>query len=242
MKFNADKCKIMHIGKSNPSYNYTMGGHAPAGVVLGESQVEKDLGVLVHNSLKPSQQCAAAAKKANMMLGRMARSLSYRDKDTWIKLYRIYVRPHLEYCVQAWSPWTVADIELLENVQKRAVRMTSGLKGVTYEEKLTELGLMSLADRRTRGDMIETWKIFNDKGHWNDCDILKKCSDHSVRVTRGSSNQALTKDKSSLDIRANFFSNRVVKPWNSLPLSVKSASSVVSFKAAYDKVVLKIRK
>ena len=45
MKFNADKCKIMHIGKSNPSYNYTMGGHAPAGVVLGESQVEKDLGV-----------------------------------------------------------------------------------------------------------------------------------------------------------------------------------------------------
>ena len=93
----------------------------------------------------------------------------------------------MEYCVQAWSPWTVADIELLENVQKRAVRMTSGLKGVTYEEKLTELGLMSLADRRTRGDMIETWKICNDKGHWNDCDILKKCSDHSVRVTRGSS-------------------------------------------------------
>ena len=56
MTFNADKCKIMHIGKNNPSYNYTMGGHAPAGVVLGESEVEKDLGVLVHNSLKPSQR------------------------------------------------------------------------------------------------------------------------------------------------------------------------------------------
>ena len=79
MTFNGDKCKVVHVGKKNPVYSYTMGGHAPAGVVLATSDVEKDLGVLVHSSLKPSEQCAAAAKKANSMLGRLACSLSYRD-------------------------------------------------------------------------------------------------------------------------------------------------------------------
>ena len=152
------------------------------------------------------------SKKVNSMLGRLARSLSYRDKHCWLKLYRIYVRPHLEYCVQAWAPWTVADVDLLENVQKRALRMTSGLTGSTYEEKLAEVGLMSLSDRRARGDMIETWKIINEKNHWPDSNILKCSSDRSTRVTRGSANQALVKDTSSLALRSNFFSNRVVNP------------------------------
>ena len=99
MLFNADKCKVVHIGKHNPGFSYTMGGFAPAGRVLGYSEVEKDLGVLVSQSLKPSEQCAAAARKANQVLGQMARSLSYRDRNTWLKLYRMYVHPHLEYSV-----------------------------------------------------------------------------------------------------------------------------------------------
>ena len=236
MLFNADKCKVMHIGYHNPGYRYTMGGHAPAGVLLANTDVEKDLGVLVHSSLKPHEQCAAAAKKANMVLGRMARSLTYRDK-TWIKLYRIFVRPHLEYCIQAWAPWTLSDIEVLESVQKRAIRMTSGLKGHTYEDKLKEVGLLSLADRRVRGDLIETWRILNESTHWPDCSILTKAADHSLRVTRGTTSDALVKDKSTKDVRVNFFANRIVSPWNALPASVRCASSLNSFKAAYDKEI-----
>ena len=116
--------------------------------------------------------------------------------------------------------------------------MTSGLTGSTYEEKLAEVGLMSLSDRRARGDMIETWKIINEKNHWPDSNILKCSSDRSTRITRGSANQALVKDTSSLALRSNFFSNRVVNPWNALPANVRSASSVEAFKAAYDKSVL----
>ena len=47
-----------------------------------------------------------------------------------------YVRPHLEFAGQEWAPWTVADKEVLENVQKRAIRMVSGLKSADYEERL----------------------------------------------------------------------------------------------------------
>ena len=52
--------------------------YVPAGTVLDPSDMEKDLGVLIHNSLKPSEQRAIAVKKAYMVLGQMARSFTYR--------------------------------------------------------------------------------------------------------------------------------------------------------------------
>ena len=48
------------------------------------------------------------------------------------------VRPLLENCMQAWTPWTDSDINLLESVQVRAIRMKSGLRGVTYIEMLRD--------------------------------------------------------------------------------------------------------
>ena len=75
-----------------------------------------------------------------------------------MKLYKSHVRSHLEFSVPAWSPWTEADKLVLENVQKRAVRMVSGLSG-SYEENLKDLNLQSLEDRRLRYDMIQTYKI-----------------------------------------------------------------------------------
>jgi hypothetical protein len=131
-----------------------MDGYAPAGTVLDNVAVEKDVGVMIHSSLKPTVQCATAVNKANMILGQMARAFSYRDKYTWIRLYRMYVRPHLEYAVQSWCLWTDANIHLMESVQVRAVRMVSGLKASSYKEKLREVNLTTLVERRKRGDMI----------------------------------------------------------------------------------------
>ena len=53
-------------------------------------------------------------------------------------------------------PGTVADIECLERVQQKAV---SGLKGRTYEERLAEVSLLSLRERRKETDMVQTFKI-----------------------------------------------------------------------------------
>ena len=89
--------------------------------------VEKDVGVMVANILKPSKQCSSAAGKANGVLGQVSRAVKYRDKRTFVQLYKVYVRPHLEYCIQAWSPYTQADKDKLEQVQRRAVNMVRGL-------------------------------------------------------------------------------------------------------------------
>ena len=76
--------------------------------------------------------------------------IDYRDKEFFVRLYKCYVRPILEYAVQAWSPYLVQDVEKLEKVQMRAIKMVSGLNSRDYEGRLRECGITSLVDRRVR--------------------------------------------------------------------------------------------
>ena len=110
---------------------------------LAETETEKDVGVLVTSNLKPSLQCAAAAKKANMVLGQISRGVTYRDKITFVRLYKVFVLPHLSYAVQAWSPYNKSDKEILEKVQIRAIMMITNLRG-SYEERLASLNMRTL--------------------------------------------------------------------------------------------------
>ena len=154
------------MAKKNPKQKYYI-----KGVELEEANEEKDLGIWVEDTLKPSKQCAAAAKSANFALGQLQRAFHYRKKEMLISLYKTFVRPRLESSVAAWSPWFENDIKLLEGVQERTLRMLSNVKGKNYEERLIETGLTTLRERRLRGDMIETFKTlkgFNkvEKERW----------------------------------------------------------------------------
>ena len=63
-------------------------------------------------------------------------------------LYGTYVRPHLEYGIQAWSPYYKKDMLELEKVQRRATKMVKGLGKLEYEERLVMLNLYKLGRRR----------------------------------------------------------------------------------------------
>ena len=85
---------------------------------------------------------------------------SQQWKKVFMNLYKQYVRPHLEFSVAAWAPWTQEDIETLEKVQKRAVKAVSGLKGHSYEEGLVELKVRASArgaERSTWSRRIKQW-------------------------------------------------------------------------------------
>ena len=121
---------------------------------------ENDLGVIVQNNLKVSEQCSKVIKTANRvgLLGMISRTFQNKSKETIIPLYKSLVRPHLEYCVQVWSPHLIKDIKLIENVQHRATRIPE-LHGKAYEQRLIEVKLTTLETRRLRGDLIEMFKI-----------------------------------------------------------------------------------
>ena len=219
------KCKCLHTGHGNLNVNYKMGD-----TVLGTTVKEKDLGVTISADMKVSEQCGIAASKGNQILGLIRRNITYKGKKLIIPLYKAIVRPHLEYCIQAWRPYRKKDIDTLERIQRRATKMIPELRDLSYEERLKECGLTTLETRRLRGDQIEVFKILN--GYENiDRNVffsLKKDS-----RTRGHEVK-LVKDQCRLDIRKHLFSQRTINEWNKLSTDCVTASSVNMFKNKVD--------
>ena len=92
-------------------------------VILGRTTQQKDLGVTFSADMKVSEQCGIATSKRHKILGLIRRTIMYKEKQLIVPLYEAIVRPHLEYCIQAWSPYRKKDIDKLERIQQRATKM-----------------------------------------------------------------------------------------------------------------------
>ena len=146
MLFNFGKCKCLHTGSINTGMNYEMGG-----TILSKTVKEKELGVTIDANMKVSEQCRIAASKGNQFLGMIRRNITYKDKSLIIPLYKAIVRPHLEYCIQAWSPYLRKYIDMLEKIQRRATKLIPGLRDLTYEEQLKECWTDNTRNAKIKG-------------------------------------------------------------------------------------------
>ena len=153
--------------------------------ILNTTVNEKDLGLTI------------SAAKGNQFVGLIRRNIVYKEKELIIPLYKTVVRPHLEYCIQAWRSYRKKDIDILERVQRRANKMIQKLRNISYEMCLKEYGLTTLETMRLRGDQIEVFKILN--GYENvDRNIFFAVKEE--RRTRGHG-ITLAKKQCRLDIR-----------------------------------------
>ena len=228
MTFNTGKCKTMHIGNKK-ELEYFMQDSDGQVVKIKQVEYEKDLGVIIDENLNFRKHIITKVNLANRNVGLMFKNFTFMNKNMFLSLYKTMVRPHLEYASVIWSPKYKKDAILIENVQRRATRMVKELKGLSYSERLKQLGLPTLEYRRTRADVVQAYKLLKgiDK---TDKELLT----FSQTNTRGHQYK-LFKPRANTRTRGNSFSHRVVEPWNSLSADVVEAPSLNAFKSRLNK-------
>lgn len=227
MEINPKKSKVMHLGKQNPNLPYYINGEE-----IKTVSTEKDIGFWVSDDLSTTTHIHKARARALGEIARIKRNFSFIDKRAFCVLYNQRVRPHLDYGMAACPPDSAADAKTLEKVQAKATAMVHGLKGLNSEERRKKLGLMTLAERRERGDLIEVYKIL--KG------ITKIKPEEFWEVREARNGARLVKELATHGKRQrqNFFSYRVIQKWNLLPVDLKTAPSLESFKNRLDDRIL----
>ena len=139
------------------------------------------------------------------------------------------MRPQLEYAVHLWSPYHIGLNEKLERTQRRATKLVRNIKHKSYEERLSTLNLMSTLDRRDRGDMSITYNIINHRVEI-DARFMKMNTESRIR----GHTIKLKISRSKIEIRSNFFTNRIKKRWNGLSQEIINSKAIDFFKRAYD--------
>ena len=216
---NDKKCKVMHIGKNNPCHSYHLDGN-----LLPTVDSEKDLGITVSKTIDWGEHVSNIIKKAKAVTAWVSRSIVSRSPEVMSKIYKSLIRPHLEYCVQLWSPlpshgnWGL--ILEIEDVQRSFTRMIDGIGLLSYENRLKALNLTTLLERRARGDLIETFKIRSG---------LVDYGQKLFKISRNGNN-LVSRPGDQNKFKHSFLSRRVIQYWNKLPNDIKSVKTVDSFK------------
>ena len=226
MEFNTKKCHLLEMGKSEvrPTYTYKMGD----AVILRESE-EKDLGVYIQDNLSPEKHINKIFGDAFKTLRNMGAAFHYMDKEMMKKIFTTMIRPKLEYAAVVWSPYKKKHVRKLERIQRIATKMVPELRELTYEERLNEMNLPSLEDRRERGDLITVYKLMNNLEEIDRKDLLLT-REREARYLRGHKKK-LAKGRCLKNTKKYSFPQRTIDIWNGLSEETVTVACVHNFKA-----------
>ena len=226
MRFNPAKCQIMHLARSRKplAKSYELCDQA-----LETVDSAKYLGVVVSNDLLWHKQVCAVAKKANSALHLIARNLHDCPKSTRALAYTTIVRPKMEYCASVWDPHLKADIDTLEQVNRRAARVVHNKgwreQGVSPTAILNDLGWETLAERREKQRLIMFYRISHGL-----IAVPPTRLTQPQRSTRGHSLKYNLISTSIDRVKFSFYP-RTIPHWNNLSQEAVTSKSLDIFKS-----------
>jgi len=227
------KCAVIVFGNVNVMQPFNIDGQN-----IDFVQETKDLGVTVDPTLKFNVHINRVVNKARSRAYLIRKCFVSRDPQLLLRAFTVYVRPLLEYASSVWSPCYNYAIDKLESVQRRFTKQFPGLENMDYSSRLTALNLPSLERRRLEADLILTYKIIFGIVDV-DASIYFKLRDDNSIMTRGNKYKLVSNLCRTVQ-RQNFFSERVINVWNSLPPCLVNFSSRSAFKSTLFKAKLRI--
>jgi hypothetical protein len=224
------KCQVLHVGRNNPCRDFFIDN-----IFIDSPTCIKDLGISVTHDLCFTQHINDIVTSTYRRSNLIFKCFLTREPEFLKQMFVSFCRPKLEYNTCVWSPYLKKDIEMIEKVQRRYTKRIQGLHELTYAERLNMLGLDSLEYRRLVFDLCMTYCICRGLVDLRFEEFFTYAP--AQYSTRGHSFKLLA-PLTRCSARKNFFANRVINPWNSLPQSVVSAGSLPCFKARLKKANL----
>ena len=194
------------------------------GTQINQREQVKDLGMIISEDLKTHNQVSQACQRAHREIDRIRCSFISRSPAFISGMYKTFVRPHLEYCIEVWNPSFQGDINKMEKVQNKMSRLIQNGHLKTAEERNEALGITSHQKRRLRGDLINIYKNINDRN------LFQLRNNDRMR----GHNLTICIPRSNCTVKSHSFSMRSVKEWNKLPQFVVNSVSLNSFKRNID--------
>ena len=214
LPINIKKCLFMRIrSASKLDFVYTIGG-----VNLQLVEHARLLGIILSQNMSVTNQCDNVASQGLKRVFLLLNSFCSSNTSTMISLYKTYVRPILEYCTPAWSPYLLQDIDQLESVQRFFTRSLPGIAQLPYHMRLTTLGLQSLELRRIHRDCLYLYKMLHNivDSKFNDMFTFRSDLSLSNMPLRGNC-LTFCIPKFHLACYEHNFAVCVVHYWNALP-------------------------
>ena len=227
LTLNPTKCCYLFISRKR-MYSVTPPCLSLNGHQLTRVASYKYLGVLITSDLMWSSHISKLCNKTRKLIGLLYRTFyKHSSPETMLKLYNSYIRPHLEYAAAVWDPFLKKDIDLLEDVQKFALRVCNKTWNLSYEDLLSKSHLTTLRERRRQFKLCHVFNILNDYAFFPDAPLQSRVLNYASRTVH---NRALRPIKAqSSQFQGSFFPS-AINMWNSLPGSITSTTSIVVFK------------
>ena len=216
MDLNIAKCEILHMTRKK---NKILRDYSLKGNILNCVSSYKYLGVEINDKLTWASQTSVSAKKGFSALYFVNRCLKNSTKNAREKAYKTTVLPILEYGSAIWDPSNIRDIETIERVQRKAVRLITRNfdRSVDTKSLLNENKLIPLAIRRKVNRLVNLFKCYNDNIGFSEIKVSLKNPNYRGRHDHKFKIEPLQSRK---DVSFYSFLPRTIRDWNSLPESI----------------------
>ena len=240
MKFDAQKTALVTFSSKQNKFRYPPLNFR--NIVLHESDSHKHLGVTLSQNLSWKKHITSVASRGRKQLG-ILQTLKYRvPRNTLINLYNSFVRSHLEYASVVWDGCSLSESIQIEQVQYNAgLICTGGMKGSSGTLVREELQWSPLSHRRTFHKLVQFWKIKNNNAPEYLRSILPENTERPYQ-TRLKIQRMPQHDNIHTNRYLGSFFPSVITEWNKIPIPIREAATVHTFKSHIKKLYCNIPK